>query len=102
MMANMDKSFEELGGSILHHPGVPLFKAIELPIQVCDRTEASRTSLLIERIPAESNNILVSTFESLEAQAVRALKDGLYVPSSATSRVYCIGPFCHGRRRQEA
>lgn len=101
MMANMDKSFEELGGSILHHPGVPLFKAIELPIQVCDRTEASRTFLLIERIP-EPNDILVSTFESLEAQAVRALKDGLYVPSSATSRVYCIGPFCHGRRRQEA
>jgi hypothetical protein len=90
--ASMDKSFEELGDTVLSFPGAPPLKASDLPSECSDDSRGARAILrLKERIP-EARRILVNTFESLETSSVRALRDGLCIPNRATPPVYCIGP----------
>ncbi|KAL6845103.1 hypothetical protein ACP4OV_024598 [Aristida adscensionis] len=92
MVASTGRTFAELGDSLLRLPGAPPFKATDLPRVVRDNDETTKAFLrMAERIP-ESNGILINTFESLEARAVRALRDGLCVPGRPTPPVYCIGP----------
>ncbi|KAL5226736.1 hypothetical protein ABZP36_015001 [Zizania latifolia] len=89
-------SFGELGDSIIPFPGVPPFKASELPSNILSDEEACRCVLhMLGRIP-ESKGILVNTFDSLEARALSALRDGLCVPGRATPPIYCIGPLVSG------
>lgn len=95
-LAGMDKKVKELGDSMMSFPGVPPFKASDLPSEVSNDGVALGSILrMFERMPA-SDGILINSFESLEARAVRALKDGLCVPSHATPPVYCIGLLVSG------
>lgn len=96
MRAGMNTSYEELGDSIVSFPGVPPFKASDLPSEVFNDGEASKAILRMFDRMTEANGILVNTFESLEPRAVRALRDGLCVPGRATPPVYCIGPLVSG------
>ncbi|KAL6845106.1 hypothetical protein ACP4OV_024601 [Aristida adscensionis] len=91
IQAGMSTSLGGLGNSLLSLPGVPPFKASDLPEVVKDGEVAKAIFRMFERMPA-SNGILINTFESLETRAVRALKEGLCVPNRATPPVYCIGP----------
>jgi hypothetical protein len=85
-LPGMEEKFFELGGdSIIRLPGVPPFKATDL-------VRTNKDFLRMAERISESNGILINTLESLEARAVRALRDGLCVPSHPTPPVYCIGP----------
>jgi hypothetical protein len=87
---------EELGDSVITSPGVPPFKASELPADLRNNAEA-RTAILgmFDRMP-KADGILINSFDSLEARAARALRDGLCVPDRATPPVYYIGPLVSG------
>ncbi|KAL6616013.1 hypothetical protein ACP70R_038283 [Stipagrostis hirtigluma subsp. patula] len=90
--AGMNTCFAELGDTILSLPGASPLKASDLPSECSDDSAGGKAILrMFERMP-EANGILVNTFESLEARAVQALRDGLCVPNRATPPVYCIGP----------
>jgi len=92
VVANMGRNFVELGDSPLSLPGAPPFRAADLPKIVLDDDDATRVFVrLFERMP-EFNGILVNTYESLEARAVHALRDGACVPDRPTPPVYCVGP----------
>lgn len=41
---------------------------------------------------AKSAGLIVNTFDSFEASALKALRDGLCVPDGATPPAYCVGP----------
>ncbi|CAO1945065.1 unnamed protein product [Urochloa humidicola] len=92
VVANMDTSFAELGDSTLRLPVAPPFKATDLPKVILDNDEGTRAILRMSERIAESNGILINTFEPLEARAVRALRDGLCIPDRPTPPVYCVGP----------
>ncbi|KAF8678542.1 hypothetical protein HU200_046157 [Digitaria exilis] len=94
VVANMDKSLAELGDSPLCLAvAPPTVKASDLPKVVLDSDEGTKAMLRMSEKIAESNGILINTFEPLEARAVRALRDGLCIPGGRpTPPVYCIGP----------
>nr|CAB3478216.1 unnamed protein product [Digitaria exilis] len=94
VVANMDKSLAELGDSPLRLAvAPPTVKASDLPKVVLDSDEGTKAMLRMSEKIAESNGILINTFEPLEARAVRALRDGLCIPGGRpTPPVYCIGP----------
>jgi hypothetical protein len=87
---------KELGDSVIAFPGVPPFKASDLPSEVTSDGEALPTILgMFDRMP-RADGILINSFDALEARAVRALRDGLCVPGRGTPPVYCIGPLVSG------
>ncbi|CAL4961561.1 unnamed protein product [Urochloa decumbens] len=92
VVANMETSFAELGDTPLRLPVAPPFKATDLPKVILDNDEGTKAILRMSERIAESNGILVNTFEPLEARAVRALRDGLCIPDRPTPPVYCVGP----------
>ncbi|KAI5000269.1 hypothetical protein ZWY2020_004858 [Hordeum vulgare] len=87
---------KELGDSIVTFPGVPPFKASELPSEVIGDGEAFMYLLRMFERMTEANGILINSLESLEKPAVTALNDGLCVTGRATPPVYCIGPLVSG------
>ncbi|GJN17758.1 hypothetical protein PR202_gb04854 [Eleusine coracana subsp. coracana] len=95
-MAAGGKRFSELGDSIIRLPGVPPFKATDLPRIVRDDDDTTKNFLRMAETIPKSNGVLVNTLESLEAHAVRALRDGLCVPDRATPPIHCIGPLVSG------
>ncbi|CAL4954693.1 unnamed protein product [Urochloa decumbens] len=89
-------SFADLGDSLVSFPGAPPFKASDLPKEVVTDSPGAKAILgALYRLP-EADGILVNTLESLETQAVCALRDGLCVPDHSTPPVYCIGPLVSG------
>lgn len=94
-LAGVKAKIKELGDSVIKFPGVPPFKATDLP-EVMHNDEVLKAILgMFDRMP-DSDGILINSVESLETRAVRALKDGLCVPGRATPPVYCIGPLVSG------
>ncbi|RCV27234.1 hypothetical protein SEVIR_5G311100v4 [Setaria viridis] len=100
-LARATTSYEGLGDSPVSFPGAPPFKASDLPKEVVNGSPGAKAILrALYRIP-EADGILINTFESLETQAVRALRDGLCVPDHSTPPVYCIGPLVSGGGEKE-
>ncbi|KAG2600495.1 anthocyanidin 5,3-O-glucosyltransferase-like [Panicum virgatum] len=94
-------AFAELGDSLVSFPGAPPFKASDLPKEFSEGSPGAKPILgALHRLP-EADGILVNTFESLEARAVRALREGLCVPDRSTPPVYCIGPLVSGSGEKE-
>ncbi|XP_047061310.1 UDP-glycosyltransferase 88A1-like [Lolium rigidum] len=92
MVAGNSARMKELGDSVITFPGVPPFKASDLPNEVTSDGEALPAIVgMFDRMP-RADGILINSFDSLEPRAVRALRDGLCVPGRATPPVYCIGP----------
>ncbi|KAJ6926205.1 hypothetical protein NC651_010594 [Populus alba x Populus x berolinensis] len=86
------KSLKDLK-SLLHIPGVPPIPSSDMPIPVLHRDDKSYENFLdSSRSFPESAGIVVNTFESLEARAVKTLSEGLCVPNNRTPPIYCIGP----------
>ncbi|CAO2194611.1 unnamed protein product [Urochloa humidicola] len=89
-------SFADLGDSLVSFPGAPPFRASDLPKEVVNGSPGAKAILgALCRMP-EADGILVNTLESLETQAVSALREGLCVPYHPTPPVYCIGPLVSG------
>ncbi|CAM0882844.1 unnamed protein product [Alopecurus aequalis] len=89
---------KELGESVITFPGVPPFKASDLPNEVTNANDSETLPGILgmfDRMP-RADGILINSFESLETRAVRALSDGLCVPGRDMPPVYCIGPLVSG------
>jgi hypothetical protein len=84
VVAGSRTKIKDLGYSLIAFPGAPPpFKASELPSEVINSGDGLPAVLdMFERIPY-ADGILIT---SLETCAVRALRDGLCVPSLATPR----------------
>lgn len=89
---NNTQSFKDM--STLHQvPGLPPIPSEDMPTPVLDRTSRAYESLVyhtthITRVAG----IIVNSFESLEPEAVKAIKDGLCVTDGPTPPLLCIGP----------
>ncbi|XP_042511054.1 UDP-glycosyltransferase 88F4-like [Macadamia integrifolia] len=87
------QSLKELTNTHLHFPGLPPIRASHMSEALLDRDSHSYHEFLhiAESLP-KSRGILVNTFESLEPRAIKAIANGLCVPSSPIPPVYYIGP----------
>ncbi|WOL17082.1 hypothetical protein Cni_G25871 [Canna indica] len=88
-----DVSFGDLGDALVHFPGFPPLPASHLPRETMRREDELYKALLnmCNCLPS-ADGILINSFEFLEAEAVRALRDGECVPGRRMPPVYCIGP----------
>ncbi|WOK91419.1 UDP-glycosyltransferase 88A1-like [Canna indica] len=95
-------NIEDLGDAPLHFPGLP-----PIPVSHLPKSTAGRSTQVFERIVniftrmLDADGILINTFESLEAQAIRVLRDGACVPGRRMPPVYCIGPLLADGSRDE-
>ncbi|KAJ8460808.1 hypothetical protein OPV22_033734 [Ensete ventricosum] len=86
-------SFKDLDDAPLHVPGLPPVSASHMPHDVMDRnTESYKRLFLVSERGPNADGLLINTFESMEVQAVRALRDGSFIPGRRMPPVYCIGP----------
>ncbi|RWW47033.1 hypothetical protein BHE74_00047012 [Ensete ventricosum] len=93
LFAAADIDLKALGDSPLHFPGLPPVPASDMPRNMIHRDEHyfRRMIRVLECLP-DAEGILVNSFESLDAEAVRVLRDGACVPGRRMPPVYCIGP----------
>ncbi|KAJ3684896.1 hypothetical protein LUZ61_014060 [Rhynchospora tenuis] len=97
-----DTSFKDMEGTFLDFPGVPPIPVADIPYTLQDRdTEIYQTRIEKFSQLAEADGILVNSFESLEARAVTALKDGVCLPGRKMTPVYCIGPLVQKDKGKE-
>ncbi|CAL4931784.1 unnamed protein product [Urochloa decumbens] len=92
-------SFKDMGKALVHCPGMPPIRALDMVISMQDK-ESDHTKLRLyqfERIP-EARGVLVNSFDWLEPRALKALEDGVCVPGRPTPRVFCIGPLVNDGR----
>uniref|UniRef100_A0A453DL49 Uncharacterized protein n=1 Tax=Aegilops tauschii subsp. strangulata TaxID=200361 RepID=A0A453DL49_AEGTS len=86
-------SFRDLGGDLVHAPGLPPIPADHLPAFTLDRNSLSTS--LFRDVPHQlcnSQGIIVNSCRSLEPRAADAIVSGLCTPGRPTPRLYCIGP----------
>jgi len=86
-------SLKDMPETMLHFPGVPPIRAMDMVTTVQDReSDITRARLRqCARMP-EVRGFLVNSFDWLEARALKALRSGLCTPGRSTPPVYCIGP----------
>lgn len=93
-------SFKDMGKTLVHCPGMPPIRAVDMPLTLQDK-ESDPTKVRLyqfKRIP-EGRGVLVNSFDWLEPKALKALKDGVCVPGRPTPRVYCIGPLVNDGKK---
>ncbi|KAK3447095.1 hypothetical protein EUGRSUZ_A02693 [Eucalyptus grandis] len=74
-------------------PGFPPVSPRDMPMVISDRSLRVYSHFLDTAIQmANSAGIIVNTFDSFQASALKALRDGLCVPDGATPPTYCVGP----------
>ncbi|WVZ68903.1 hypothetical protein U9M48_017779 [Paspalum notatum var. saurae] len=86
-------SLKDMPEAVLHFPGVPPIRAMDMATTMQDReSDIARARLhQCPRMP-EARGFLVNSFDWLEARALEALRRGLCTPGRSTPPVYCIGP----------
>uniref|UniRef100_A0ACD5T8A7 Uncharacterized protein n=1 Tax=Avena sativa TaxID=4498 RepID=A0ACD5T8A7_AVESA len=100
-------SFKDMGETLVHTPGTPPVRALDMPLTIQDReSDPTKVRLYQFRRMSEGRGVLVNSFDWLEPTALRALADGLCVPGRPTPRVFCIGPLVNdggdgGEKRHE-
>ncbi|XP_072994513.1 anthocyanidin 5,3-O-glucosyltransferase-like [Typha latifolia] len=100
--ATATTSFKDMGRTLIHFPGLRGIPASDMPKETADR-DSETYKLLVHSNFAQlpnSDGILVNSFESLEPNAVRALKDGLCLPNRPTPDIYCVGPLIAGGEKK--
>ncbi|XP_062231952.1 anthocyanidin 5,3-O-glucosyltransferase-like [Phragmites australis] len=93
-------SFKDKGKALVHFPGMPAIRALDMPLMVQDK-ESDPTKVRLyqyKRIP-EGRGVLVNSFDWLEHRALKALESGVCVPGRSTPRVYCIGPLVNDGKK---
>lgn len=101
---NTDKSFQDMGNTLVEIPGLPPIPAKDLAKPMLDRNDEVYQHFLYmaTQLPT-SSGIIINTFDQLEPRAIQALTRGLCVPDGSTAPIYCIGPLIssgegrHGR-----
>lgn len=98
---NTTKSFKDLN-TVLHVPGAPPVLSSDMPSPTLDRYDKAYEYFLefATSFP-KSAGIIANTFELLEARAVKAISDGLCVPTTNTPPLYCIGPLIAAKNESD-
>jgi hypothetical protein len=94
-------SFREMGKELVHCPGIPPIRALDMLLTVQDK-ESDPTKVRVHQfghIP-EAAGVLVNTLEWLEPRALKALADGVAVPDRTIPKVYCIGPMVNDGKEE--
>ncbi|KAJ4831882.1 hypothetical protein Tsubulata_036863 [Turnera subulata] len=87
------KPFKDLTNTFLHFPSLPSLKAIHVPepmLNINDPAYDAFLSLCINL--SKADGVIVNTFDELEADAIKSLEDGVFVPDAPTPPLYYIGP----------
>ncbi|XP_062191095.1 UDP-glycosyltransferase 88B1-like [Phragmites australis] len=86
-------SFKDMPETVLHFPGVPPIRAMDMATTMQDReSDIARARLhQCARMP-EARGFIVNSFDWLEARALKALRYGFCTHGRSTPPVYCIGP----------
>ncbi|KAF0919069.1 hypothetical protein E2562_028289 [Oryza meyeriana var. granulata] len=95
--------FKDMADTVLSFSGVPPVRAMDMPDTMGDReSDVGKTRIHhCFRMP-EARGILVNSFEWLEARALKAIRDGVCLPSGrSTPETYCIGPLVDGGKTGE-
>ncbi|WOL17458.1 hypothetical protein Cni_G26250 [Canna indica] len=97
-----DLNIKDLGDAPIYFPGLPPIPASHLPENTNDRnSHACKRMLNVSARLLDGDGILINTFESLEAQAVKVLRDGANFSGCRMPPVYCIGPLVADGSRDE-
>ncbi|KAM7273875.1 hypothetical protein ACFE04_028539 [Oxalis oulophora] len=87
------ESFKDLKDTFLNIPGVPPVLATDMFLPLLDRHDKAYDFLLQISINLpKSSEIIINTFEVLEARPLKAVTDGVCLPNGLMPPVYCIGP----------
>jgi|UPI0002217B7C hypothetical protein len=86
-------SFKDTPETVLHFPGVPPIRALDMGATMQDRdSDVAKARLSQCARMLEARGILVNSFDWLEARALEALSRGLCTPGRSAPPVHCIGP----------
>ncbi|EES01435.2 hypothetical protein BDA96_03G310700 [Sorghum bicolor] len=86
-------SFKDMPDTVLHFPGVPPIRALDMGATMQDRdSDVAKARLSQCARMLEARGILVNSFDWLEARALEALSRGLCTPGRSAPPVHCIGP----------
>lgn len=86
-------SFKDMPETVLHFPGVPPIRALDMGAAMQDRdSDVAKARLSQCARMLEARGILVNSFDWLEARALEALSRGLCTPGRSAPPVHCIGP----------
>ncbi|XP_039116112.1 UDP-glycosyltransferase 88F3-like [Dioscorea cayenensis subsp. rotundata] len=92
----MTSSFNELGETPIHIPGLPPIPASHMPDHMRDRDEGLQAFVdAFSRIP-DAKGIIVNSFEILESRTLKTVREGHCLPNRDTPPVYCVGPLTTG------
>ncbi|KAM3682130.1 hypothetical protein ACJW31_12G049000 [Castanea mollissima] len=91
---NKDQSFNDLNNMLLVDiPGLPPVRVSDIPKITVDPTTKMYEYFLNTAIHmANSNGLVLNTFDLLETKAIKAISGGLCVPDGPTPPIFCIGP----------
>jgi UDP:flavonoid glycosyltransferase YjiC (YdhE family) len=99
----LPSSFREMGKDLVHSPGMPPIRALDMPVSVQDKeSDSAKVRLHQFKRIAEGAGVLINTFDWLEPAALKALEDGACVPGRTMPRVYCIGPMVSDGKKEKS
>ncbi|KAI7753364.1 hypothetical protein M8C21_023949 [Ambrosia artemisiifolia] len=85
-------SFKDMN-RLVYSPGMPPILSSDMPAPVLDRSSTDYAGFLeLSRHMPKAAGIIVNTFDSLEPNPIKAIRDGLCVPDQPTPPLYCVGP----------
>ncbi|KAK1431759.1 hypothetical protein QVD17_08379 [Tagetes erecta] len=85
-------SFRDMN-KLVYSPGLPPIPSSDMPTVVLDRDSMLYSGFLqFARQLPKSAGIITNTFDALEPNPIKAIRDGLCVPDQPTPPVYCVGP----------
>ncbi|BAF06082.1 anthocyanidin 5,3-O-glucosyltransferase [Oryza sativa Japonica Group] len=97
-------SFRDLGGDLVHAPGIPPIPADHLPRSQFDRDSMSSNHFLaLSEQVCNAHGVMVNSCRSLERRAADAVVAGLCTfPGRRTPPLHCIGPLIKPREDDSA
>jgi len=82
-------SFKDMGSAHINYPGIPPIPADHMPIALHDRDDVAYEGFLhLSKCMAESDGIIINTFEGLEGKIIRSLR----TTGAFNRHIYSVGP----------
>ncbi|KAL5718351.1 hypothetical protein ACHQM5_011261 [Ranunculus cassubicifolius] len=88
----MESINSDVPKSLWHAPGRVPIMVCDMPKVISDRGEAYQGFLHSSRTMVKSQGIIVNSFESLEFETLKVIREGMCVPDGPTPPIFCLGP----------
>lgn len=87
------KSFKDLNDDVLKFPGLPMLRALQMPLPLLDRDDPAYDYFLyFASCLPKAEGLITNTFQALEPRAIKAINEGDCVSDHRTPPLYHIGP----------